>query len=237
MKKLYFLLPALLIFQGIHAQRVIKNPRNPTLSAGIQVVQPLGQFADTFEGYPAGVSGQFFMPIGFSPFEIGVGMAWNSMGSQNEKIMVGTGVYDLDGDEIVAEGDMRIGSNNYRYTAMTRFRPFAGMIQPYADLVAGVETYSTVTRISIDEQGYETTPTRDVHQRDMGFCAGWAAGLGVEITEGITLNGRFESLRGSEASYVDGNTIVLTDDQQLNYQVRTSATDKYTYTLGVTFRF
>jgi hypothetical protein len=237
MKKHCLCLLALLLGITAVAQRNVRNPRKPTLNFGVQVMQPIGQFAETFEGYPAGFAGQFHFPIARSPIEIGLGAAWNSMGAQNEQVLVGTGFVDLQGDEIVSEGRIRMGSNNYRYTSMLRFRPFAGLIQPYAELVAGVETYSTTTRISMNDPAYQATPGRDVHQRDVGVTTGWAAGLALELVDGISINGRFENLRGSEATYVDGNTLVLTNEQELRFETRTSATDKYTYTVGVTIRF
>lgn len=234
MKKVYAaILPALLVF-SIHAQ---KNPRKPSLGIGIQVVQPMGMFAETYDGYPAGFAGTFTGPMGRSPFEVGMVVAWNSMGSQNEDVMVGTGAYDTDGDEIVETGNMKISSNNYRYMAIARFKPFAGMFQPYAEALAGFENYSTRTVISLNDESYDAPKDRNVYHRDLGFVAGWAAGLRVEVSEGIMVEGRFENLRGSEATYVNQESISIEDDYSISFDTKTSVTDKFTYTLGLAFRF
>ncbi|MDZ4822800.1 MAG: hypothetical protein SH856_05030 [Flavobacteriales bacterium] len=214
-----------------------KNPRKPTLGFGVQVVQPLGQYGDTYDGYPAGFSGTFTGPIGRSPIEVGMGVAWNSMGSQNEEVMVSTGVFDSEGDEIVKAGKMKIGINNYRYTAIGRFKPFAGMIQPYGEVLAGFENYSTRTVITMDDNPSSDARDRNVYQRDFGFVAGWAAGLRIEMIEGVMVEGRFENLRGSEASYVDQESITIDDGHSISFDTKTSVTDKYAYTLGIAFRF
>lgn len=211
--------------------------RGASLGFGVQVVQPYGEFAKVYDGYPAGLSGNFTAPLGRSPFEVGAGFAWNSMGSQDEDVSVFSGE-DENGTEIYEMGTMRIRSNNHRYQAIARFRPFVGKIQIYADAVAGMESFSTRTDIQLDNSGYSELLESQVNHRDITFSFGWALGARVRLAQGIFLEGRFENLDGGMARYVDPSTIqVNADNNDLLFDLRESQTDKFTYQLGVAVQF
>jgi len=234
MKRVYLSILLALIIVSISAQQ---RRRTGSLAFGIQVVQPTGNYANVYDGYPAGLSGNFSIPLGRSPFEAGGGFSWNAMGSQEEDISVLMG-QDVDGDDIYEMGTMRIRSNNYRYMLLGRFRPFVGRVQVYADALAGVESFSTKTDIQLENQGYSEVIESDVDHRDFTFNYGWALGARIQLAQGIYLDGRFEKLQGGLARYVDPETIeVNAQDNGLQFDVRESQTDKFTYQLGVAFQF
>jgi len=211
--------------------------RTPTLAFGLQVVQPLGQYKQLYDGVPSGLTGNFAAPVARSPFELGLALAWSSMGSQNEDVEVYVGD-DESGNKIVSPGTLRIRSNNYRYLFLARFRPFAGAVQIYGDVMLGAESFLTKTDIQFDNQGYSQVSDSQVQHRDFTFNLGWALGARVRLTPGIFLDARLEKLEGGQARYVDDQTIqVNTSDNSLNYEVRESQTDKYTYQLGIAFQF
>lgn len=236
MKRIYLLLFALCLTIVVQAQQ--QRRRTPSLAFGVQVVQPLGQYGSVYDGYPAGLSGNFTAPANArSPFEFGVGFSWNSMGSQNEDVDVYIGE-DVDGDDIYTPGTMRIRSNNYRYLAMARLRPFTGAIQVYGDAIAGAESFITKTDIQFDNEGYSEVSDSEVQHSDFTFNYGWALGARIRLATGIFLDARFEKLEGGLARYVDPDTIEINaTDNSLMYDVRESQTDKYTYQLGVAFQF
>jgi opacity protein-like surface antigen len=210
--------------------------RGPSLAFGAQVVQPIGEFSKQFDGYPAGFSANFSAPIGRSPFELGFGYAWNNMGSQNKEIsaLVYT---DSMGFDIYEPGTMRIRSTINRYQVIARFRPFNGKIQPYVDAMSGVEAYKTKTDITLDNNGYSEASTSVRQHLDMTYSFGWAAGLRIAIADNIFLEGRFENLTGGNATYVDKESIELLDNNEITFDTKESATNKYTYQMGIAFRF
>lgn len=215
-----------------------RNLRGPSLAFGVQVAQPTGQFSQQYDGYPIGIAANFSAPLSRSPLEIGFGYAWNNMGSQTEEVSVLVG-QDVDGDDIYENGDLQIRSNTNRYQMLARLRPFNGMIQPYVDGVAGLETYRTKTTIDIvsDFVGYSEGQNAETQSFDMTYSFGWAAGLRIRLAPNLFLDGRFESLIGGPAKYVDQNTIEVVNAQELDFEVKSSRTDKFTYQLGLAATF
>lgn len=221
---------------GMSLQAQSQQRRRPSLNFGVQVAQPLGQFGQVYDGYPAGLAGTFSGPVGNSPFEVGFGLAWNSMGSQDEDISAYVGT-DIDGDSIYENGSMRIRSNNNRFQLLGRFRPFNGMIQPYGDGIIGVETYKTKTDITLNNSGYTEASNSISQHFDMAYSYGWAVGLRIRIAPNIFIDGRFENLIGGPAQYVNQETIQVLDSENITFETNESRTDKYTYQIGIAIGF
>lgn len=213
--------------------------RTPSLSFGLQGAQPIGEFATVYKGVPLGVSGNFVVPINrVMPFELGVAYSWNSMGSKNQDISVFIGT-DEDGDDIYQDGSLYMNSNANRFALVGRLRPFNGLIQPYGDLTAGLETFRTKTTIDVitDNTGYSEGNNAQTQQFDLTTYYGWAAGMRVRLSKKLFLDMRFENLVGGPATYVDSDSVVITSEEEISFDTKTSKTDKYTYTLGVTLGF
>jgi hypothetical protein len=211
--------------------------RTPTLSFGVQVVQPKGEFANAYDGYPAGFQANLGVPLRRSPIEVGFSAAWNSMGSQNEAVVANIGV-DQNGNPIYSKGTMRIRSNNYRYAALLRFRPFAGGFQPYIDGLAGFEQFRTSTDIQVDNNGFSQTVQKTDRQRDFSLNIGFAMGLRIRISNALFVEGRFENIVGGRANLVDQNSIAINKvSQDVQFNTKTTKTDKYTYQLGFCLQF
>jgi len=233
MKKVYILIALTIITSAAIAQR---TGRSPSLGFGVQVVEPKGKFAEEFDGYPAGFSGTFAAPMGNSPFEIGVSVSWNNMGSQREDVDIY--VYtDENGIDIYEPGDMSVKSNNNRYLLLGRFRPLGGGFQPYVEGLTGVETYVTKTDVSIDDNSFEGVSNTDRQHWDMALSLGWAAGLRIRMSQSIFLEARFENLRSGRATFVNKDSIIINSDNSLEFETRESRTDKWTYQLGLAFEF
>lgn len=235
MKQIY-LFSFLMLMAGISAEAQ-KRHRGPSLGVGIQVAQPYGTFKEKYDGVPAGVAGTFTGPLSNSPFEVGLGFAWNNMGADDEDVSVLMG-QDAAGDDIYEMGTMRIRSNNYRYQAVARFRPFAGDIQVYGDLTAGVERFTTFTDIEVNSSGYtEVIEYRNQHH-DFGWTVGWAAGARVRVGNGFFIDARFEKLQGGVAKYVDQESIVVdSENATISFETLETRTDKFTYQLGLAIEF
>jgi hypothetical protein len=236
MKKqvLFSVLASVLFFCADDA--LAQRRRGPTLTFGGQVAQPIGEFSQQFDGYPAGLTGQFVAPLGRSPLEFGFGYSWNNMGSQNKDISALVYTDSL-GTDIYEEGTLRVRSNTNRYQAIARFRPFTGRIQPYVDAFAGIEAYKMKTDITLDNQGYTSADNSVRQHLDMTYVYGWGAGLRIELAADVFLEGRFESITGGMVKYVDKESIVINDDNSVTFDTKQSATSKYTYSLGIAFEF
>jgi hypothetical protein len=219
-----------------HKQATAQGRRAPSINFGVQVVQPLGQFGDVYDGYPAGFAGTFSAPLGNSPFEVGVGLAWNNMGSQNEDVNAYVGTDEF-GDSIYDQGTMRIRSNNNRFQILGRFRPLNGFIQPYADGIFGVETYKTKTDITLNGNGYTEADNSQRQHLDISYSYGYAIGLRFRVAPSIFIDARFENLIGGFSTYVDQESIEVVDENSIRFETLESRTDKFTYQLGVAIGF
>jgi hypothetical protein len=236
MKNYFTLFLVLAIAFSSNAQ--VRNRRNVALGFGIQVAQPLGEFAEVYDGYPAGVQGYLSIPMNNSPFEMGIAAAWNSMGMQSETVSVFIG-QDLQGDDLYEMGDLDINSNVTRYHAFARVRPFNGGFQVYADGLVGAQVFTTKTTVSLDDSASGVVVDEDnVEMRDVTLQYGWAGGVRIRVAPTVFVEGRFEHLRGGVAAYADPSSIVF-DEQSgdLLFETLESTTDSYTYQLGITFQF
>ena len=110
-------------------------------------------------------------------------------------------------------------------------------VQPYADACFGVEAFRTETDLTIKESGFSTAETPNTENSDMTLYYGWAAGLRVRLAPHIFVDGRFEQQFGGKAEYVDSQTIVVNQDNTLQYDTKESLTNKYVYQLGLTVTF
>jgi opacity protein-like surface antigen len=226
------LLSILLFDSDANAQR----RRTGSIAFGGQVLQPLGDFAQQYDGYPIGVGGTLSIPLWRSPLEVGGGYAWNNMGSQNEDVSVFV-TTDKDGDDIFASGEMRIRSSINRYQAFARLRPLNGAVQPYGELIAGMDVFKTNHDITINQEGYSEAGNSQKNHQDMTLSVGWAAGLRIRLAPNVFVEGRFENLTSGKVSYVDQKSIVVNDNNNITFDLRESKANRYTYQLGLAFSF
>lgn len=234
MNSLRFALVGFIVLLGaleLRAQR-----RSPNLNIGVQVVQPLGEFADKYSGLPAGLGGSLSLPIMNLPLEWGVGYAWNSMGSSDRDIIALINQDPVNGN-IYAEGNLSIRSNSNRYMAHARIRPLKGKFQPYGDVFSGLETFKTTTTITIDNSGYSSELSTNRDHLDMTFFYGWALGLRVRLAPKVFAEARYENMVGGNVQYVDDSSVELETDNSITFDLRESQTNKAIYQLGVAFSF
>lgn len=211
-----------------------RQRRVPSISFGLDVGEPRGQFAQNFDGVPVGIGGQFLSNIRRSPIEAGFGFSWMSRGSMNEDVWIYQGV-DVDGDDVFSQGEVSVNSNIYTYNGVLRLKPFAGAIQPYGDLIVGIRNFSTVSIIRPDED--DGPETRDRQHRDFTYTYGWAAGLKVRLTPVMYVEGRFSNLYGGAVDFIDRETIEVGDEGIIGYDFLSSRTDMFIYQLGISFQF
>jgi hypothetical protein len=220
-------------------RRSIRNPRTATLGFGIQVAEPTGEYADRYSGTPAGLTGVFSKSIKQTPIDWGVQFSWNQMGALDQDISVYGGT-NLVGDSLFNDGTFRVRHNNYRYQGLLRFRPFNGFFQPYAEGLAGVETFATKTDISIQNNGgFSSVEETKVQQTSTSFLYGYALGLRLHTknSQRVWFDIRYENIQGGKAQYVIPETVTVQNNTSINYTTGTTKTNRQIIQFGLTFGF
>ena len=216
-----------------------RNPRHATIGVGGQIVQPTGEYADRYNGVPIGLSGIFSHPIKQSPFDWGVQFSWNQLGALDQDISVYAGTNAL-GDSVYNDGTYRVRHNNYRYQGLLRFRPFNGFFQPYAEGLAGVETFSTKTDISVQNSGgFSSVEEAKVQQSSTSLLYGYALGLRFRTKNArkIWFDIRYENIQGGKAQYVIPETVTVQNNTNLVFTTGTTKTNRQIIQFGLTFGF
>lgn len=229
-----FFISFFLLVSAIAAQSQVK--RMPSLSAGFQLAQPLGEFKEQYDGTPLGFGAQFSVPIRMTPIEWGLGYAWNKMGGENRDVQAFLFTDSL-GNKQYGDATMRIRSLMQRYNGHFRFRLTNLAIQPFVDGCVGIETYRTETDITIQESGFSTAQNPNTESFDMTVYWSWAAGVRVRLAPHIFIEARFEQQQSGKAEYVDSETIVVNQDNTLSYDMKRSTTNKYVYQMGLSVTF
>ena len=235
MKNYHVIISLCLIFLA-SAMEAQAQLRSPNLNLGIQVVQPLGEFAGNYKGFPAGVAGTFSMPMLGTPVEWGIGYAWNNMGSRDKDIVALVNQDSLAGN-VYANGNLALRSTGNRFKAHARVRPLNGKLQPYGDVFAGLETFKTTTTITIDNSGYSSELSTNRDHLDMTFFYGWALGLRIRIAPAIFAEALYENITGGLVKYVDNETVEVASDNSISFSLKESRTNRSVYQVGIAFGF
>ncbi len=241
MKNLFLLLFALLTLTNFAQEKSYsnRNPRHATVGFGVQFVQPTGEYADHYTGNPIGLSGIFSHPIKQSPLDWGFQFSWNQMGALDQDISVYGGTNVL-GDTIFNNGTYRVRHNNYRYQGLLRIRPFNGFFQPYAEGLAGIESFSTKTDISVQNSGgFSSVEDTKVQQSSVSFLYGYALGFRFRTKNAkrVWFDLRYENIQGGKAQYVIPETVTIQNNTDLVYTTGTTKTNRQIIQFGLTFGF
>ncbi|MBL7964790.1 MAG: hypothetical protein JNM31_13210 [Flavobacteriales bacterium] len=203
--------------------------RSATLSLGGHYGEPLGEFEQVWEsGFP-GLGGQLSVPMRRLPFEWGLGFTWSYLGNKDFTV-------PIDVASVPSKtGELDVNVNLYAVHPFLRFRPIQGRVMPYVDGLAGARAFTIRTRLTAD--GVDGPLSKKTEDVDIASSWGWAVGLMVAVTGNLYVEGRFEKLRGGEATYVDRETIDVDANGRLTYGTRTSTTDMWLAQLGIALRF
>jgi opacity protein-like surface antigen len=199
-----------------------------TLSGGLYIGEPVGSFDQTYGRELIGVGGNFSVPMRRLPFESGLAFSWQSMGGDDD-------IVSLDSTFSDAEGTLRVKANMYSMHALVRFNPLRGNINPYFDVLGGFRTFSTRTKVKVDDVSGNVINERN--ERDYTFSGGWAVGLMYTVTSNIYVEGRYEKLNGGKVTYVDPESITITPGGLVTYESRTTTSDLFNIVIGFGFKF
>lgn len=101
--------------------------------------------------------------------------------------------------------------------------------------LAGMRNFSTSTVVQSNEDGSERE--KDRATRDFVLTYGWAAVVNVRVTPTRMVEGRFDNLCETAVSFVDRNTLDISDEGEITFEETSIRTDMYIFHVGVYFEF
>jgi len=204
------------------------NQRSTTLSGGLQIGIPVGDFKETFGHTLVGFSGNVSLPMRRLPLEFGYDFAWARMGGETKEPSSG-GLFN----SINNNGpNVQVSSNVYDHLGFVRLNPSYGRLRPYGDLLGGARHFVTRTVVTINDQ-------QQAKEKDgsLAFCYGWALGVMYGLKSNVYAELRVERLVTGQVSYVDPRSVAIANDGSVSYQKLTSNVDVVNIQMGIGFRF
>lgn len=197
---------------------------------------PQNEFGDNVENLGFGGSGNFLARFPGSPLSVGGSFTFLIYGSDTRtEYLVAPVSVDVTTTNAIIMGHL-----------MLRIQPPDGLLVPYVDGLLGFNYLTTDSRID-NEDGEEIASSNNF--RDITFGYGAGAGLKIRVFQApehpygekgvsavyIDLGARY--LMGGEAEYLKKGSIILVDDDEVEYEVSKSTTDILTVHLGVMLTF
>jgi len=207
----------------------------PSLSGGVQLMTPIGEYNQTLNRDAFGYYGMLMLNLGNSPIEYGAKASFLSNGSTTEDVWQEAGVTS-DGVDVYDEVEMKAKSTINQYMGIVRLEPLRNKVQIYGDLMAGMTHYGLRTKTMTTGDFREKLASDRVYGNST-LTYGWAAGMKVELTPGVMIEGRFENLKGGNARYVDARSLDINRDGLVNYELLESTTHTYNFNLGLSLEF
>lgn len=206
------------------------NERRPmTVSIGMRLGIPQGEFDLAYDRELFGLGGNFSVPFRRLPFEWGLDIGWQRMGSTETTVAINEEFIDA------TEADLDMNADMWAYHTFVRFKPLRGRVCPYADAFVGVRTFSARTKIRVD--GLEEPLSNERNAMDAAFSYGWGAGLMVKLNNTINVEAGFQKLEGTKVSYVDPNSISISPEGVVGFSTLTSSSDLINIHVGIGFNF
>ncbi len=208
-----------------------QQPRSASLSGGLEIGIPIGEFDATWGRQLVGLSANMSVPMRRLPLSYGFDFAWARMGGETQVVPVNEENIES------TTGDLSVKSNVYGYHALVRLQPFTGKVSPYVEGMAGMRQFTTRTEITVD--GLDQPIMEQRNENDFIGSTGWAAGLQVlpGKSKNFYVEGRVESLFGGQVTYVDPATIAVSTNGDVKYNTLTSGTRVVNITFGIGLRF
>jgi hypothetical protein len=203
--------------------------RSPTISGGLEIGIPRGEFNDTWGRELVGFSANMAMPMRLLPFQWGFDFGYAQMGSERSKIPVNDNFIEA------TEANLRVNANVYSYHGLLRFRPIRGQVSPYFDGMLGLRHFTTNSVVRVD--GLSEPISKERRTSNFSGSSGWAAGVMVGVSGMLYLEGRVERLSGGRTSYIDGRSISIDPQGQVTYETLNSRTSTVNVHLGFGFKF
>ncbi|MCB0770301.1 MAG: outer membrane beta-barrel protein [Flavobacteriales bacterium] len=221
------ILLALLITAQAQTNRIEPGRQLSTLSGGLQVGIPVGEFNTTWGRTLYGLSGNIAFPMRRLPIHFGYDFGWARMGGEEQQSPSSGGIFGG-----TTGLKVEVNSNVYDHLGLLRIDPSHGKVHPYGDFLIGVRHFSTRSVAHTADEN-----TADEKTSDVVSSMGWAAGVNLTISKNFFADLRVERLYTGRVSYVDVSSIAIAPDGTVTYEKLTSNVDVVNIQLGVGFRF
>jgi hypothetical protein len=203
--------------------------RPVTLSGGLEIGVPVGEFQDTWGKEIFGVSGNLTVPMRILPFDWGFDFAWGRMGGTSRQVPVSIEHVEA------TTGDLRVNSDMFGYHGLLRLKPFNGKVSPYVEGMLGIRQFTTRTKI--DVVGMDQPYFDQRNANEFIWSHGWAAGIQIAPAKMFYFELRAERLNGGQVAYVDPRSIEISDQGVVDYSTLNSGTRVVNVHVGVGLRF
>lgn len=229
------ILPLLLGFLPVFATAQSTAPTRPSqgrqssLSGGLEMNIPVGDFNQVWGRNFWGFSANFTYPGRLLPFDYGFDFAYAVMGSRGARVSVPQGSLG------VQEGELTVKSRLFSYMGEVRLQPLHGQVSPYLEGMFGVRQFNTRSGLNMDASSDPVTYEKQANAWTGAY--GWAVGTFVGFGSQFYVEGRVERLWGGRVSYVDPTSITISNSGEVSYGTLSSATDVVNVHLGVGLRF
>lgn len=225
------LLSTLLATGLVLGQRNNSNDRfEGTLGGTLGVSSPTGDFDREWGRDMFMLGAHLGFPLSRVPLlQGGFAFGYSSMGKQDQTVPVNTDYLGI------TEGTLTTRSKVFSYHPLLRLSPLSGRVRPYVDGMVGFRQFSTVSKVTAD--GVEENISKERNENDLAFSTGWAAGVMVTLGRTGYVELRVERFDSGEATFVDPESVTISDQGVVGFNTRTSNTDVTNIGLGVGFRF
>jgi len=197
-----------------------------------QLGLPQNDFAEAYTGNPSGFAGSIMFPVGKAKMlHFGGEYGWSSMGKEKTQVEI------VKAPEEILAGDMSVSSDVKSYHANMRFSPLKGPFRVYFDLLFGMKVYSTDTEIVFEEaNGSEVQTTSNLNNENTNFV-GFAGGMMLAVSRNFFIDAKLQSLQGGEVKYVDQSNLGIAVNGDVDYSLKTTATDLLVPQVGLSIVF
>ncbi len=217
------------------AQRIPQGERT-SISFGTQIEIPTGEYNQIHNQLNVGIGGSFLTRTKIPFLQSGINFTYAKTGKYADDIFLETNEF-ISGTEIYERANLTVKHKIFRTNGVLRFKPFKGPIQPYLEGMAGVKTYTSTAKIEQGEGRNSYVVSRDNIERSFTGSLGWAAGIKIQLTRGVFLEGRYEKTEGGMASYIDSDSFHLNPQGNYEYDLLSSKTNSNIIHLGISLDF
>ena len=201
-----------------------------SLGGGIGVSVPTGDFQRSVEQNMVLLNAHLAFPLGRLPvIQGGFAFGYSVMGRNDRTVPVNTDYMDI------TEGTLTTRSKVFSYHPLLRLNPLTGRIRPYVDGMVGFRQFSTTSKVTAD--GVEENISKERNETDVAFSTGWAAGLMYTFGDRAYMEIRVEVIDSGEATYVDPESVTISDEGMVGFSTKTSNTDVTNVTAGIGLLF
>jgi hypothetical protein len=194
-------------------------------------IVPRGEFSENVTNNGYGVSGQFLVRLGPSPFLAGGDIGIAVYGSESRREPISSTIPNL-------QVRVRTTNNILFSHFILRAQPRTGPVRPYLDGLIGLK--HLFTRTSISDLSDDETIASSTDLSDTTLSYGFGGGMQIPLTKGpearILLDTNVRYLRGARAEYLRKGSI-REENGLVFFDVLSSRTDALAVQIGVTFRF